>query len=129
MSSGRNIRRGGSVAHNLWIYLCACFFFLFGSPFANIHNSQDSRGKERLFTSNRFTHIFTLAGRLLQRAHLCIQLTAGLEPGTFGFRGQVVNHLSHTAFVAWKQGSLIPYFINYRYLNWMYEDAGITQWK
>ena len=34
----------------------------------------------------------TLVGLLLQRAHLCAQLTAGLKPGTFVFLTQVANH-------------------------------------
>ena len=34
----------------------------------------------------------TLAGRLLQRAHLCTSVTVRLEPGTFGFRAHVANH-------------------------------------
>ena len=46
-----------------------CFFYL-GFFFTNIYESQDTQ---------------TLAGRLLQRADLSIQLAAGLEPGTFGF--------------------------------------------
>ena len=33
-----------------------------------------------------------LGVKSLQRAHLCIYLAAGLEPGTLGFWAQVVNH-------------------------------------
>ena len=38
-------------------------------------------------------HTQTLARRLLQRAHLCTQLAAGLEPGNFGFLAQVANDI------------------------------------
>ena len=33
-----------------------------------------------------------LYGQSLQRAHLCTQPAARLEPGTFGFRAQATNH-------------------------------------
>ena len=84
-----------SRSHHMQINLQ--FFFLSGFCFTNIHESQDFKGRGRAFhlllitTSNRFTDTETLAGRLLQRAHLCTQLTAGLEAGTFGFRAQVSN--------------------------------------
>ena len=74
------------------------FFFLSGFCFTSIHESQDCKGRGRAFhqllttTSTRFTGTQTLAGGLLRGAHLCVQLAAGLEPGTFGFRAQVANH-------------------------------------
>ena len=34
----------------------------------------------------------TLAGRLLQRAHLSTWLVVELKPGTFGLRAQITNH-------------------------------------
>ena len=80
------------------------FFFLPGFSFTNIHQPQDYRGKERAFpqfltrftdTSTRFTDTQTLAGRLLQRTHLCTQLAAGLEPGTFGVSIVDFEHVSH----------------------------------
>ena len=52
-------------------------FFLPGFSSTNIHESRDCRGRGRAFryllttTSIRFTDTYTLAGRLLQRAHLC----------------------------------------------------------
>ena len=67
------------------------FFFLSGFSLTYIHNSQDSRGRGKVSiyflstTFTRFTDTQTLAGQLLQTAHLCTQLAAGLEPGTFGF--------------------------------------------
>ena len=51
--------------------------FLSGFSFTNTHESQDCRGRGRAFiplltaTSIRFTDTYALAGRLLQRAHLC----------------------------------------------------------
>ena len=78
------------VKHNLlFLFL---FFFLSGFSFTNIHDSQDSRQRGRLSscilstTSTHFTVIQRLAGLLLQRARLCIQLAAGIEHGTFGTR-------------------------------------------
>ena len=53
-------------------------FFLSGFSFTNNHDSQDSRGRKRLSlyilstTSTRFTDTQTLAGSLLQRAHLSV---------------------------------------------------------
>ena len=58
--------------------LCYLFnFFLSEFSIRKIHNSQDSRGRMRLFiyflftTSTLFTDTYTLVGRLLQRSHLC----------------------------------------------------------
>ena len=95
------------------------FFFLSGFSFTTIHESQDCRGRGRLFlellttTSTRFTDTYTLTGRLLQTAHLCTQVAVGLEPGTFGFRvqGHVTNknpYISTTAVsMATKIGRMI----------------------
>ena len=69
-------------------------FFLPGFSFITIHKSQECRGRGRAFlkllttTFSRFTDSQTLAARLLQKAYLCTQPAAGLEPGTFGFREQ-----------------------------------------
>ena len=64
-----------------------CVFFLLSwFSFMNIHESQDCRGKGRAFlyllttTSNRFIENQTLAGRLLQKGHLCTYPAAGLKP-------------------------------------------------
>ena len=73
-------------------------FFLSGFFFTNIHDSQDSKGRRKLSfynfstTSTRFIDTQTLAGLLLQRAHLCAQLVVEIEPGTFDFLLHVVNH-------------------------------------
>ena len=75
-------------------------FFLSGFFFTTIHDSQDSRGRRKLSfycfstTSTRFTDTQTLAGLLLQRAHLCPQLAAGIELGTFDFLTHAANHKS-----------------------------------
>ena len=80
-----------SLCPFLILYCPDNFFFLCGFSFMNIHESQDCRRRGRLFhqllttTSIYFTDTQTLAGRLLQRAHLCTQPAAGLELGTFGF--------------------------------------------
>ena len=70
----------------------------FFSTWAFFHeHSQYSRGRGRLSIyflstpSTLFMDTQTLAGRLLQRAHLCAQLAARLEAGTFGFRAQVAT--------------------------------------
>ena len=82
-------------------------FFLSGffSRIFTIHRTagegaQDSTGRGKLsfycfsITSTRFTDTQTLAGLLLQRAHLCPQLAAGIELGTFDFLTHVANHKS-----------------------------------
>ena len=72
---------------------CLVFFFLSGFSFTNIHDSQDSRGRKGGGISLTPLYYFhPLYSRLLQRAHLCTWLAAGLEPGTFSFRAQVANH-------------------------------------
>ena len=79
-------------------YRSSFFFFLIGFSFTTIYESLDCRWRGRVFpwllttTSTRFTDTYKLARRLLQRAHLCIQVAAELESGTFGFRAQVANH-------------------------------------
>ena len=42
---------------------------------------------------------YTLAGQLLQRAHLWTKVAAGLEFGNFGFRTEVANHLKINKFI------------------------------
>ena len=72
-------------------------FLLSGFSFTNIQDSQDSRGRRRLFlyilsaTSTRFNGIQKLAGLLLQKAHLCARVAARLKPGSFGFLMQTTN--------------------------------------
>ena len=67
-------------------------FFLPGFSFTNILDLQDSRLRGRLSlyilstTSTRSTGIQTLAGLLLQRAHISAQLAPGIKHGTFGTR-------------------------------------------
>ena len=78
------------------------FIFVSLSRFSstNIHNLQDNRykGREAIYlyilstASIHSRDTQTLVGLLLQRAHLCAQLTAGLKPGTFVFLTQVANH-------------------------------------
>ena len=73
-------------------------FFLSGFSFMYIYESQDCKGQRRAFlslltnTSLCFTDTQTLVGLLLQTADLCIQIAAGLKPGTSGFQAQVANH-------------------------------------
>ena len=73
-------------------------FFLSRFSFTNIYDSRDSRVRGRLSlyilsaTSTSFIDISTLAGLLLQRAHLCAKLPAEPEQETFGFLVQVANH-------------------------------------
>ena len=91
------------VKHN-FIFLFQ-FFFISGFLLTNIHDSQDSRCKGRLSpyilstTSTRFANTQTLAGLLLQRTHLCAQLSAGIEHGINGTRS-VEFTLSTVALVA-----------------------------
>ena len=60
----------------------------------DMHDSQDSRGKGRLFPLYHFDplHGHFLVGKLLQRAYFYTYLVARLEPRTFGFQAQVANH-------------------------------------
>ena len=75
------------------------FVSLSGFSSTNIYNLQDNRYKGREAISlYPFYRFHSLQGHLdisrviLQRAHLCAQLTAGLKPGTFVFLTQVANH-------------------------------------
>ena len=77
------------VKHNL------LFLFLFYSIWFFFHEYSRFTGQQvkgRLTPyflstfSTHFTNTQTLAGLLLQRAHLCAQLAAGIEHGTFGTR-------------------------------------------
>ena len=75
----------------LFIYI----FFLSGFSFTDIDKSQDCRGRHFFNSSlplSPVSHTQTISGRLLQRAHLCTQLAAGLEPATFDFRAQVAKN-------------------------------------
>ena len=80
------------------VYNIIFFFYLGFLSRTFIHESQGCRGRGRAFfkllttTSTRFTGPWTLPRQLLQGAHLCTQLTAGLELGIFSFRAQVANH-------------------------------------
>ena len=71
-------------------------FFLPGFFFTNIHDYRTAEEEVRyLFkflptTFILFAGAYTLARRLLQRAHFCTELAAGLESGNF--RAQVTNH-------------------------------------
>ena len=79
------------VKHN-FLFL---FQFFFLSVFFFFHKypqfiGQQLKGRLSLYilstTSARFTDTQALAGLLLQRAHLCTQLAAGIEFGIFGTR-------------------------------------------
>ena len=75
-------------------YLSFVPFFLSGF-FLRTFMSQRTGGEERgyLFNSSLpLTPTSQTLRQLLQRAHLCTQLAARLEPGTFGFGAQVANH-------------------------------------
>ena len=80
-----------------WGVVCL-FFWVFFWGFFHKYDLKDSRGRGRLSlyilstTYFRFTDTQILAKLLLQRAHLCAQLAAGLESGTFGFLSQVAKH-------------------------------------
>ena len=78
--------RKGELFFSIWVF------------FREYYDSQDIRERERLYfyifstTSTRFADTQTLARLLLQKAQLCVQLTAGLELRTFGFLAQVAKH-------------------------------------
>ena len=65
---------------------------MFFRPLARIAIGQYGCSMVVQLLTTRFTDTQTLAGRLLQRAHICTQLAAGLETEAFGFRAQVANH-------------------------------------
>ena len=73
------------------------FFFLFGFSFTTIHESQDCRGRGRVFLNSSLPlppaspALQILTGRLLETAHLCTQVAAGFQLETFDFRAQVTN--------------------------------------
>ena len=69
-----------------YVFIKLYFFFCY----LDFHSQ--SFTNHRTTTSTRFTDTYTLAGRLLQRSHLCTYLAAGLKPGTFGFQAQVTEH-------------------------------------
>ena len=76
----------------------SCFFF---SIWVFFHENARLTGQQgngeaifstRLYHFRNFTDTQMLARKLLQRAHVCTQLAAGIEPGTFGFQAQVAKH-------------------------------------
>ena len=69
-----------------YVFIKLYFFFCY----LDFHSQ--SFTNHRTTTSTRFTDTYPLAGRLLQRSHLCTYLAAGLKPGTFGFQAQVTEH-------------------------------------
>ena len=88
-----------------------CLFVFIWVFFHEYHELKDSRSRGRLSLYNffttcfRFTNAQALAKLLLQRAHLCAKLAAGLEPGTFGFLSQVTNY-SSTRFLIFSLSTL-----------------------
>ena len=110
MISTSNHMSGRAIWDKLLEFIFAYFYF-FSSIWVFFHEHSQITGlqgkKEGISltpsaTSTRFTDIQILPRRLLQRAHLCAQLAAGLEPGTFGFRAQpakTVNYIKLTNFL------------------------------
>ena len=79
-------------------FFCFVFFskwVFLSRTFTNHRTAGEGEGVSLTphYNFHRFTDTQTLAERLLQRVHLCIQLAAGLEPGTFSFRAQVLNQM------------------------------------
>ena len=71
------------------------FFFYLGflsQPFMNHKTAGEDQGQLLSTTSICFTDTYSLVKQLLQKAHLCTQVGAGFEPGTFGFQVQIANH-------------------------------------
>ena len=71
------------------------FFFYLGflsQPFMNHKTTGEDQGWLLFTTSICFTDTYSLVKQLLQKAHLCTQVGARLEPGTFGFQVQIANH-------------------------------------
>ena len=78
------------VAKRNLLFLFQFFFYLgFFSRIFTIHRTEDERGDYFLMS---FCHFYPfhghldIAGLLLQRAHICAQLAAGIEHGIFGTR-------------------------------------------
>ena len=88
-----------------------CLFVFIWIFFHEYHELKDSMSRGRLSLYNffipcfRFTNAQALAKLLLQRAHLCAKLAAGLEPGTFGFLSQV-TYYSSTRFLIFSLSTL-----------------------
>ena len=77
-----------------WFQLFFFSVWVFFHKHSRITGLQE-KGEEISLTPHyhfHFTGTQALAGRLLQGAHLCAQLAAGLEPRTFDFPAQVANH-------------------------------------
>ena len=71
------------------------FFFYLGflsQPFMNHKTAGEDQRRLLSTTSICFTDTYSLVKQLLQKANLCTQVGAGLEPGTFGFQVQIANH-------------------------------------
>ena len=68
-----------------------CFLSCFYSRTFTIHRTA-GKGRGYFFNFHPLHRHWDISRRLLQRAHLCTYLAAGLEPGTFDFRAQVANH-------------------------------------
>ena len=77
--------------------LKGCFFCYLDFLSLEIHNSQDSRGRRRsILTPLYYYHTLhehlEIFRQFLERAHLCIKVVTGHEPGTFSFIAQVAKH-------------------------------------
>ena len=75
------------VNHNLLFFFSFFSIWLFFHEYCRFTGQQVKRETISLYPfyhSTRFTGTQTLAGSLLQRAHLCAQLAAGIEHGIFG---------------------------------------------
>ena len=83
---------------DFFVLFCFVFFYYLGFlPRTFTNYSTAGEGGGHSFNSSlplppASQILYTLAGRLLQTAHPCTQLAAGLKPRTFGFRAQVTNH-------------------------------------
>ena len=72
-------------SHSNLFFIVIIIIFLSAFSFTNIHEPQACKGSGRAFlqllttTSTRFTDTQTLAGQLLQRAHLYTHLAVGLD--------------------------------------------------
>ena len=75
------------LKHNLLSFFSIWLFFHEYSRFTKQQVKGEAISLYLLFAnSTRFTDTQTLAGLLLQRAHLCIKLAVGIEHETFGTR-------------------------------------------
>ena len=83
------------IKHNLLFLLLLFFIWLFFHEYSRF-TEQQVKGRLSPYTlsttSTRFTNTQTLAGLLLQRAHFCAWLAAGIEHGLFGTRSLEFTH-------------------------------------